>query len=114
MPSVDNTLPLSVRVCHRTFKLSYDKKDRMQDNGEEAKGLSSWDDGWIAVDPNLPSEVLAEIVLHETMHQHWEFMGLGKSANEERAVTAMARAMCAIMKQNPELMEWLKRNLDGQ
>ena len=50
---------------------------------------------------------LADTVLHEILHACWSTMNLGPTEEEERAVSAMATALVAVMRDNPKLREWL-------
>ena len=50
---------------------------------------------------------LADTVLHEILHACWSTMNLGPTEEEERAVSAMATALIAVMRDNPKLRTWL-------
>ena len=110
----DQYLPRYVTVCHRRFTLSFDPKDLIPPDEDPIHGVSDWDTGIIALSGDMPKDLAAEIIIHEMLHQYLEVVKMPDKVEEEMSVTVCARAFCSIIKQNPELMEWLKRNLDGQ
>jgi len=50
---------------------------------------------------------LADTVLHELLHACWTTMNLDGREEEERAVSALATALIAVMRDNPKFSRWL-------
>ena len=50
---------------------------------------------------------LADTVLHETLHACWTTMNLDAREEEERAVSLLATALIAVMRDNPKFSKWL-------
>tara|TARA_R110000824_G_scaffold8994_4_gene40647 strand:- start:213 stop:545 length:333 start_codon:yes stop_codon:yes gene_type:complete len=50
---------------------------------------------------------LADTMLHEIMHACWTTMNLDAREEEERAVAALATALIAVMRDNPNFSRWL-------
>lgn len=56
---------------------------------------------------------MAEKVLHEVLHAAYDSYKLDPRWGEEKTVTAMAPALCAVVHDNPRLVKWLQAALRG-
>lgn len=75
-------------------------------------------DGEIKVEDALRGGRLANTVLHEVLHAVWDERGLDQDALaedpgrlEEVVVNAMANGLSALIRDNPDLVPWLAREL---
>ena len=50
---------------------------------------------------------LADTVVHEILHACWTTMNLDAREEEERAVSALATSLIAVMRDNPKFSRWL-------
>jgi len=54
----------------------------------------------------------AETLLHEILHVIWYVMGIqGKKEYEEKTVNQMSVGLASVIRDNPELMQWLRKKL---
>lgn len=87
------------------------------------KGNSSDEDAYgmfrpfeAAIDISLDGapHVQAEALVHETLHAIWRATALGKQkVDEETAVTALARGLTQVMRDNPQWAAAVIRAADG-
>lgn len=56
---------------------------------------------------NQTDDRMQNTVLHETFHACWNRAGLKDKDKEERIVTCMANVFIQVIRENPELMDWL-------
>lgn len=111
MLSKDKTLPKTVKVGHRNFRvhLATDLQDEM--TGRMLLG-NTWAAGdTINIEDDIPRDLAPEVMLHEVLHLYWDQMGLKSKADEETAVSAMAKAFCIFCKDNPKLISWILTRL---
>jgi hypothetical protein len=52
-----------------------------------------------------------EVVLHEVFHACWQVMSLTDDDKEEDVVTALARALTMVLRDNPDLLKYINRSL---
>lgn len=71
---------------------------------EGRRGDSSNDNLTIRVDPNLPCTALAETLLHEALHM---CAAQASIDDDEDLVNRMAPRVLALLRANPELVEFL-------
>ncbi len=50
---------------------------------------------------------MADTMLHEVLHACWTTMNLDAREEEERAVSALATALIAVMRDNPNFSKWI-------
>lgn len=55
---------------------------------------------------------LADTVIHELLHACWTTMNLDSNENEERAVSALATALIAVLRDNQKFARWLLKQLN--
>lgn len=65
----------------------------------------------IRVRPDLAPGQTAEKLLHEILHGCYDSWKIGPRWGEERTVTALAPALCAVLRDNPALVKWLQAAL---
>lgn len=53
----------------------------------------------------------AETFLHELMHAIYEVMGIKSKDGEERIISQMSLGMAMVIRDNPDLIGWLKEKL---
>lgn len=95
-------LPKTVVIGHRTYKVRELKKR----NGEE--GLCEYTKGliWVRSAKRPPSEAACTL-LHEMFHAIWDSAALGECADEESAVEALSNGLTQIIRDNPEVFDWI-------
>lgn len=66
----------------------------------------------IRLSPNQAPQQLANTMLHECMHAiHWVY-GLRDDSDEESFTNLSANGLCAFFQDNPDVMTWLRTNLE--
>jgi len=84
-------------------------------NGEEAEkslGLFSQEKMTIWLHPKFESEQIeAETVIHEMMHAIYSVFGVHEKDRQERVVSQMSIGMASVIRDNPKLIEWLRKKL---
>jgi hypothetical protein len=55
---------------------------------------------------------LADTVLHELLHACWTTMNLDTREEEERAVSALATALIAVLRDNKKFSRWLLKQCE--
>lgn len=66
----------------------------------------------IRVDSRLKSTALVDTLLHEILHAIWALGHLkSKAQKEERAVAVIATYLTQVIRDNPDLMKWIAKNL---
>lgn len=101
-------LPRKAIVGHRTYKIRVFSPARRRQLGID--GQCDYGAGfiWIAGPKCLPAFERANVLLHELTHACWDAAGLGKRADEERAVTALSNVLTQVMRDNPRVLRWLR------
>ncbi len=67
----------------------------------------------IRVDTSFPRAQTADTLLHEILHAIWGERQLEDEDKEERTVATLASGLCAVMRDNPDLMPWIEGALKG-
>ena len=66
----------------------------------------------IRVEEDLKGPLLVDTILHELFHAFWQIGKLkDKKEEEERVVSVMATIMTQVLRDNPNLITWLQKNL---
>lgn len=73
----------------------------------EADGMCYVADQLIEVNKTLAPERGAMILLHEILHACWDAAELPGNADEENAVSGLARALYVTLRDNPKLLRYL-------
>jgi hypothetical protein len=50
----------------------------------------------------------ADVLLHEILHAVWHVGGMNHKDGEERLVATLATQLCAVVRQNPNLVTFLQ------
>ncbi len=53
----------------------------------------------------------ADTLLHEVLHAVWHIAGLSHKDGEERLVATLATQICAVVRQNPDIVRFLQKAL---
>ncbi len=53
----------------------------------------------------------ADTLLHEILHAVWMIGGLSHRDGEERLVASLATQICAVVRQNPDIVKFLQKAL---
>ncbi len=53
----------------------------------------------------------ADTLLHEILHAVWHIAGMNHKDGEERLVATLATQICAVVRQNPEIVKFLQMAL---
>ena len=96
----------SVKVGPTDFSIEYVPLN------EELFGDFSYINSRIRIEENLKGTALVDTVLHEILHAIWKLGQLkDKREDEERAVAIMATYLTQVLRDNPTMLTWLKKNL---
>jgi len=105
-------LPKNVKVSYSNFAIS-DCSETIA-RKEEMMAECCVETSKIRVFPVTSKHEMCNTVLHEILHAICWTQGLSStlsSATEEKVVIAMANGLTLLMRDNPELMKWFKKNL---
>lgn len=107
-PAVENIpMPTSIRVGHLTVTVSEDlPKGNDDEQGE-------FDDNTcrIRLLPGQAPAVKADTLCHEIVHAIYFAFGLKKEMKEERVARQLTGPILLVARDNPELVAWLKQQL---
>jgi len=96
----------SVKVGPTDFSIEYVPLN------DEIFGDFSYINSRIRIEENLKGSALVDTVLHEILHAIWKLGQLkDKREDEERAVAIMATYLTQVLRDNPNMLTWLKKNL---
>ena len=96
----------SVKVGPTDFSIEYVPLN------DELFGDFSYINSRIRIEENLKGTALVDTVLHEILHAIWKLGQLkDKREDEERAVAIMATYLTQVLRDNPTMLNWLKKNL---
>ena len=62
-------------------------------------------------DKYATKQMEAQIVLHELLHAIYEVMGIHAKDGEERIVAQVSQGLAQVIRDNPKLIEWLRKQL---
>ena len=103
-------LPGSLRVGPFDFRI--DKLSAQRAMGKDCFGEFSSCEGHLALQLDMPSAVkAADTMLHEAGHAIYATYALTEDDKEERIVAAFATGWAQVFRDNPWLLEWLRRSL---
>lgn len=105
------SFPENVKIGHLTYKIR--PMSAKIAHKERAYADIGIEDGIIRVQDNLPPALTAEKLLHEILHGAYDAWDIDPEWDEERTVSALARALTAILRDNPEVVKWLVRKVKG-
>lgn len=94
--------PSSVHLMGRDYSITYDL-----DNGNF--GACDVMEGEIEVREGLSLMEEQDTVLHEIMHGVWAVMDIGNAKWEEHVIRKMATGLALVLKQNPNLAQYLTK-----
>lgn len=101
--------PACVLIGHAYFNIQFDPH---LNEDSEAVGLTGPETQRILIDPKLGPDVERETVLHECLHGIYFQAGLrleqwSRDKIEEKIIWSMAPRILELLKDNPELTEYL-------
>ena len=73
-------------------------------------GLCQRDEGIISVRERLRGDDV-ETLLHEVLHAVWWEMGMAEAEEEEDVCRKLGSALVKVLRENPELMEYLREEI---
>jgi hypothetical protein len=103
-------LPRTIQVGIHTYTVNKTKHAARKVRDDERHGDCNSNDLAIRIDTHRPSSVVAETLLHETLHACWNQAGLNEQHDgdaEERAVVALAPLLLDVLQSNPTLIRYL-------
>jgi hypothetical protein len=69
----------------------------------------------IQLDRTIPSKHYAvDIVLHETMHALYRTWHIDDKTEEEGTVSCLATGLTQVLRDNPQLLNWIQRSLQDK
>lgn len=99
-------LPKRIRVGYRWYKVITWK--HLEADASQRFGECDKNQAIIRVDPKYGPTKTCNTLLHEVLHAVWHDRIGEKEAEEERVVTSFADGLCALARDNPEIVEaWL-------
>lgn len=102
--------PRRSRYASRDFSVQWKKEVTLGE--DQCNGLCSIDSRTIEIREGLPPEFEAEVLVHEVLHQLWNFGGLPSDVDvEEQIVGYFGKALTAHMKENPGLWRYVGSQL---
>lgn len=101
--------PATILIGHAYFDIAFDPH---LNEDSDAVGLTGPETQRILLDPKLGPDVERETVLHEALHGIYFQAGLrlepwSKDKVEEKIIWSMAPKILELLKDNPELVEYL-------
>jgi hypothetical protein len=101
------TLPDTIKVGNLVFKVEVVKD--LKSGDKACFGTMSFDEQRICLDAAMATkEFVAGVVLHEIMHAIWHYFDL-PTKNEESYVHRISNGISMVMKDNPELMDYIMK-----
>lgn len=104
--------PRRVKIGFRDFDVQMRTTQEM--NEERALGLCVADRAVIFLDEGLDPQLMAETLLHETLHAVWHVQCLPAKLDEEKAVTGLSKGLAGVLRDNPELVKFIIAGLSGK
>lgn len=104
-----DTLPKHVKVNHLDYKIRWMTAAEFQASGND--GECDHSASLISLNPDMSRQQTAETLWHEIKHAIWHAFAVKPSRSEERVVRAHAQFEAGVMRDNPDLMRWILRNL---
>jgi hypothetical protein len=104
--------PRSVKIGYRTFRLQVRPASEMDEHN--ALGMCRKDEGEIWLHDGLDRQQGAETTLHEILHAVWYAMCLPAKTDEEKAVTALAKGLAGVFRDNAEAIKWILAGLKAK
>jgi hypothetical protein len=97
-------LPDKVIIGHRTWKV----RSWAPSKAGKREGLCNFNLQAIFIRTRFrTAHQKANILLHEIFHAAWEEAALLEDDGEERIVTVLANAMTQVIRDNPEVFDWI-------
>jgi predicted SprT family Zn-dependent metalloprotease len=113
-PANSKTMPKKVKIGYANYNI-IQQKEILEGKGkkrEELLGLCYMQESEIKICKSQSKEELANTLLHEILHAIMWSQGLKLSeSTEEKVVTQITNGLCCVIKDNPELISWLKKSL---
>jgi hypothetical protein len=100
------TLPKAVVIGHRTWKIRVLPLARAKKLSVDGLCEYTTNTIWVLREGQTPHQI-SNTLRHEINHAAWDEAALGKSAKEEKAVTALANVWTQIDRDNPEVIDYL-------
>ncbi len=108
-------LPASIKIG--PFDTTFVFKDKIDDdNGNKDSSWGAYTHGvMIELVINQHNLTFAlDTVMHEVSHGVYRCAGLDSTSSEESVVTAMSTGWLAVLKDNPELLQWIVDSLKSK
>lgn len=102
------SLPKTVMVGYRPY--SIEAWPSQLATAAERYGECDRMNGIIRLRVDTPIQTTANTLLHEVMHACYENGAVG-TADEEKTVTILTNQLCQVIRDNPDLLDWLKKAL---
>jgi len=105
-----NTLPGNIRIGPLDYAVTIVEEPLMID-GSEKVGICHPQYQKIELSAKYMTipDVLVGTTLHEVLHGIWDVYGLKKKASEEDVVLAFEKGLLGLFKDNPELIDWIRK-----
>ena len=100
--------PNSLKIFGQKYKIKYDYEST------ENHGLTNFDINTIFITPGLPEDKLLRVLMHEATHAIINGTPLcnRKRFNEEEVCDIVGFHFIDMLKDNPTLLEWIKREME--
>lgn len=95
--------PKRLRIGPHVYRVRYDRRALTH---IEARGVCDTAALTIDIDGDLAPSAVAETILHESLHACFVFLDVDSEV-EERVTRALAPALLAVLRDNPEMTDYL-------
>lgn len=105
-------LPLKVRIGYKDIEVKF--QDSVLIDGQDHWGTFNYGEGQLLIKDSLCNEDTAEVFLHELLHGAFKMGGLRHRYNreeEEQIVSCFSDQLATIFKNNPTVLDTLKKGL---
>lgn len=98
------TPPETIKIGHMSFALKFVPAKEMPSEG--AFGCCDKPRQTIFVQCDMPGDLTCDTVFHECFHAIFFAYGIPVKVKEERACLMLAGPLVALMRDNPQLVQW--------
>lgn len=99
--------PSRLKIGHLTYSVSVVPGDDM----DGAHADIDHDKATIRLGDHMAPAVMAEKLVHEVLHGCYDAWQINDRWREEKTVEALSPALCAVLRDNPELVKFLNEAL---
>lgn len=99
--------PETIKIGHMNFALRFVPATDMPTE-KAVYGCTDCSRLTIFVQQGIPKLLQVDVVLHECLHAIYFAYGIRKKIREEEACLVLAGPLVALMRDNPQLVQWIQ------